>query len=126
MRKSLLALPTHLRYSVNGAPCDHRQGSESRQVPSGSSGPFRACLMTLSVKCGGSCAGRIIHGRMRRLAMSLSFDVATVLGIGTPNPDPIQPREGYVTLRVPVGISPRSLRQTAVGKELIGQDNTWY
>jgi hypothetical protein len=46
------------------------------------------------------------------------FDVAQVLGIGTP---PL----GYVTLRIPDGLSLQVLRDSEIGKKLM-HDQTWY
>ena len=57
--------------------------------------------------------------------VGLAFDVAGVLGIGAPSPKPVKGTQGFITLRIPDGISPRSLRQSKVGKERIWED-TWY
>ena len=83
--------------------------------------------MTISAQCGDPCAGRIIHGRMRELAMSLTFDVGTVLGIGRKSDAPLpELAPGTIVIRIPDGISPLSLRESDVGKTLIRQDDTWY
>ena len=57
----------------------------------------------------------------------LSFDVATVLALGSPSSEPLpEAAEGEIILRVPEGISPVSLRGSPIGRDLICQGNTWY
>lgn len=61
------------------------------------------------------------------MSEGLSFDVATLLGIGAPDPTPLpEAAEGEIVLRIPEGISPKSLRASPIGQEFIWQDRTWY
>lgn len=55
-----------------------------------------------------------------------AFDVATVLGFGTPCADPLPaPGPGEVVLRIPEGLSLQALRDSDVGKRLV-HDQRWY
>src|SRR5436190_5228775 len=58
--------------------------------------------------------------------IGLAFDVGTVLGIGNQNPNPIEGRPGFITLRTSEGISPVSLRGSTIGQQRIWQDVRWY
>jgi hypothetical protein len=51
----------------------------------------------------------------------LTFDVAALFAA-----KPIKRALDNIILHVPEGCSPRSLRDNAIGAELIWQDNTWY
>ncbi len=56
-----------------------------------------------------------------------AFDVATVLGIGTPDSSPLPvAEEGEVVLRVAEGLSLIGLRDSAVGRERMWQGDPWY
>jgi hypothetical protein len=52
------------------------------------------------------------------------YDAAQLLDLGAPQVRP--DCHGVLAVRVPEGISPLSLRRSAVGQELIRQDVTWY
>lgn len=56
---------------------------------------------------------------------SLKFDAAATLGIGTPSAAPIEGREGYITLRVPEGISLISLRDSDIGKKMLSRQDRY-
>jgi hypothetical protein len=56
-----------------------------------------------------------------------AFDVSTVLGIGPPNPDPLPAPEAEheIVLRIPDGLTLLSLRDSAIGRALMHQQD-WY
>jgi hypothetical protein len=59
-------------------------------------------------------------------APGYSFDVGVAL-FGTPSTQPLPTAvPGEIIVCVPAGISPRSLRDSDVGKQLIHQQVTWY
>ena len=60
------------------------------------------------------------------MSESYVFDVAQVLGIGTPSTDPLPvPTPGYITLRIPEGLSLHALRDGPVGRRLLHPQD-WY
>lgn len=57
---------------------------------------------------------------------ALVFDVAAILGIGSPTADPLpEPNPGFITLRIPEGMSLMALRESDAGKKLMNF-KTWY
>ena len=54
------------------------------------------------------------------------FDAAAILGIGPLSNDPMpDPEPGFVTLRVPDGLSLHALRESAAGKQMM-HPQSWY
>lgn len=54
------------------------------------------------------------------------FNAAAILGIGTPSTEPLPDAEpGFVTLRIPDGLTLRALRDSGVGKTLMYSQD-WY
>lgn len=54
------------------------------------------------------------------------FDVATILGIGTPSTKPLPvAEEGCLIVRIPDGLSLQVLRDSGVGRQLLRQQH-WY
>ena len=60
------------------------------------------------------------------MSESYVFDVAQVLGIGTPSTEPLPAVEaGYIIVRIPDGLSLQSLRDGAIGRKYI-HPQYWY